>query len=65
LGFLLAAHEDNLDEIHQVAEMHGLSVCRIGRVDGNRMVKLRMGTEERTMFDFTKGSVLTPKNNHY
>jgi len=65
LGFLLAAQEDNLDEIRQVAKVHGLSVCRIGRVDGSKMVKLKMGAEQCTMFDFTKGSVLTPKNNHY
>jgi len=64
LGFLLSTTEEKLDEIRRVAKEHGLSACRIGRVDKSKMVKLSMGSETCTMFDFTKGSVLTPRNNY-
>ena len=64
LGFLLAATEENVDEIKRVAKDHGLSACRIGKVDESKMVKLSLGSDACVMFDFSKGSVLTPKNHH-
>ncbi len=65
LGFLLAAREENLAEIRDVAEKHGLAACKIGVVDSSKIVKLKLDSEDCIMFDFTKGSVLTPKNNYH
>ncbi|TFG33779.1 hypothetical protein EU527_06470 [Candidatus Thorarchaeota archaeon] len=64
LGFLLATTEENIPELKQVAKEHGLSACRIGSVDASKIVKLALGDEQGIMFDFTKGSVLTPRNDH-
>ncbi len=64
LGFLLSAKNENFAEIKRVANAHDLKACKIGIVDESRMVKLKMGSEACTMFDYTKGSVLTPKNNY-
>ena len=64
LGFLLAVQATNLDAIREVAKEHGLSAYRIGSVNDSKTIRLRMGLDESIMFDFEKGSVLTPKNNH-
>jgi len=64
LGFLVATREENLSDLKQVANEHDLSACRIGSVDDTRKVKLSMGGESQSMFDFKKGPVLTPRTGH-
>jgi selenophosphate synthetase-related protein len=62
LGFLVAISKETLPEVKRVASKHGLATAVIGRVDDSKSVKLRLGDEERVLFDFTKGGVLTPRN---
>jgi selenophosphate synthetase-related protein len=64
LGFLVAANKKHLSLLEEIAKKHGLTSCSIGIVDTSREVKLFLGGEERILFDFTKGPVLTPKNDH-
>lgn len=64
LGFLVATTEENLSELKRVSKLHGLSACKIGHVDESKIVKLTLNDEQCILFDFTKGSVLTPRNNH-
>jgi selenophosphate synthetase-related protein len=64
LGFLVANAKEHMTQIERIAENHALTACVIGVVDESRAVKLSMGGEERTIFDFAKGPVLTPKNDH-
>ncbi|TFG27286.1 hypothetical protein EU527_18720 [Candidatus Thorarchaeota archaeon] len=64
LGFLLATTEEHIPKLKEIAKAHGLSACRIGTVDESKLVKLSLGDEERILFDFKKGSVLTPRNDH-
>jgi len=64
LGFLVATKEENLEDLKKVAKEHDLSACRIGIVDGTKVVKLSMKNECKIIFDFTKGPVLTPRTGH-
>lgn len=64
LGFLVAANKKHLSLLEEIAKKHGLISCSIGIVDTSREVKLSLGGEERILFDFTKGPVLTPKNDY-
>lgn len=62
LGFLVAAPKENLELLQEIVAKHGLSSTTIGSVDDSNEVKLRLMGEERVLFDFSKGGVLTPKN---
>ncbi len=62
LGFLVATSEDNLPQVKQIAEAHGLSTVVIGHADDSKSVKLRLGNDECTFIDFSEGGVFTPKN---
>ena len=62
LGFLVATPRVNLERLQDIVSKHGLSSTVIGLVDDSNKVKLKMSDDERVLFDFSKGSVLTPKN---
>ncbi len=62
LGFLVATPRANLERLQDIVSKHGLSSTVIGLVDDSDKVKLKMSDDERVLFDFSKGSVLTPKN---
>jgi len=62
LGFLVATQRENLESLQEIVLKHGLSSTVIGVVDDSKEVRLRLGEEERVLFDFSKGGVLTPKN---
>jgi len=64
LGFLVATSKENYSKLEHIARDHSLSPCIIGVVDNSREIKLALEGEERIVFDFTKGPVLTPKNDH-
>jgi selenophosphate synthetase-related protein len=62
LGFLVAIPKANMSELEKLVLKHGLTSNVIGVVDESKTVTLKLGEEERTLFDFSKGGVLTPKN---
>jgi selenophosphate synthetase-related protein len=62
LGFLVATSEENLPEVKRVSSSHGLTTAVIGHVDDSKSFKLKLGDDERVLFDFTKGGILTPRN---
>lgn len=64
LGFLVSTAREHLYQLERIVKSHALSSCVIGAVDESREVKLSMGAEVRTIFDFAKGPVLTPKNDN-
>ena len=64
LGFLVATSKKNRSKLLRIASDHSLSSCIIGVVDDSREVKLSLDGKERVVFDFSKGPVLTPKNDH-
>jgi len=64
LGFLVATSKENYSKLEHVARDHSLFPCIIGAVDNSKEIKLALDGEERIVFDFTKGPVLTPKNDH-
>jgi selenophosphate synthetase-related protein len=64
LGFLVATPKENYSKLERIVRDHSLSPCIIGVVDDSREIKLALGGDERVIFDFTKGPVLTPKNDH-
>ncbi len=64
LGFLISIPKENLERVEEIASMHGITSVVIGIVDDSKEVRLRLDDEERTLFDFSKGGVLTPKNSN-
>ncbi|MGY5864934.1 MAG: AIR synthase-related protein [Candidatus Thorarchaeota archaeon] len=62
LGFLVATPKENLERLQEIVSKHGLTSTMIGWVDDSNEVRLRLGDDERVLFDFSKGGVLTPKN---
>ena len=63
LGFLVSAPLENLDLLRSIAETHGMFSAVIGQADNTQVFRLKWNDEERVMFDYTKGPVLTPKGN--
>ncbi|MFW9803600.1 MAG: AIR synthase related protein [Candidatus Thorarchaeota archaeon] len=61
LGFLVAASETNLDRIMKIAETHEMNAAKIGFVDDDTSLRLRIASEEGIMFDYSKGPLLIPK----
>ncbi|MHA2005052.1 MAG: AIR synthase related protein [Candidatus Thorarchaeota archaeon] len=61
LGFLVAASNTNLDHIIEIAEAHDMTAARIGLVDDGTSLRLKLASEERIMFDYSKGPLLIPK----
>jgi len=62
LGFLVATSDENLPEVERITKKHGLSISVVGAADSSKSVKLKLGNEERVIFDFSEGGVFTPKN---
>ena len=62
LGFLVALPKEHLSELEKLVSKHGLTSNVIGVVEDSKKVILKLGEDERTLFDFSKGGVLTPKN---
>jgi selenophosphate synthetase-related protein len=63
LGFLVSTPHENLDIVKSISDEHGMFSAVIGKVDDTQVFRLMWSDEERVMFDFTKGPVLTPKGN--
>lgn len=60
LGFLVAVPPDNLERLNHTARAHRMTAVQVGVTDHLRSLRLRMSGEERVMFDFSHGPVLTP-----
>ena len=45
-----------------IVKTHSVTFSVIGVVDDSKEMRIKLGDEERVLFDFSKGSVLTPKN---
>ncbi len=61
LGFLVTVSPKNLPNVSKVAEECGMTMVQVGDVDDTPSLRLRMATEERIMFDYSRGPLLTPK----
>lgn len=62
LGFLVALREKNVRRASQIVRDHGMEIASIGHVDGSHSLRLRSGRENRVLFDFSRGPVLTPRD---
>jgi len=62
LGFLLAVSKENESQIEAIAKSHGMTTVVVGTVDSSKRLRLRMDGNERILFDFTKGPLLTPRD---
>jgi len=63
LGFLVAVRPENLSELLEVITQHEMDAAVIGEVEDTRLLRLVLESESATLFDFSKGSLLTPKGN--
>ena len=62
LGFLVAVPPKNLSKVTEIAGLHMMTAVPIGSVDKSKSLRLRQGSEEIIMFDFSKGPILTPRD---
>ncbi len=61
LGFLVAAQNQKVDRIMQIAEAHDMTAAKIGVVDDGTSLRLRLASKEAIMFDYSEGPLLIPK----
>ncbi|NHJ13733.1 MAG: hypothetical protein EAX95_08650 [Candidatus Thorarchaeota archaeon] len=61
LGFLVSTTRKQMNRVLKIAEAHGVTAVEIGMVNGTKELRLRLGSEERMMFDYSKGPILTPR----
>ncbi|TFG12893.1 hypothetical protein EU537_07965 [Candidatus Thorarchaeota archaeon] len=64
LGFLIAIPVRNVPKVSRIAQDHEMEAIRIGEVDSGASLRLRMGDEEKVIFDFSKGPILTPRSSY-
>lgn len=62
IGFLVAVDPGNLDMVSKIVSDHKMDSVVIGEVDDSDSLRLRLNNEEKAIFDYSKGPVLTPKN---
>ena len=62
LGFLVSTNQSNFDKLLSIVKDHKMSASSIGSVDETPSLRLRMNDEERVIFDFSQGPILTPKD---
>ena len=61
LGFLVSLDPANLPKVMTIAQSHAMSAVKIGSVDANSSLRLQYQGDERVMFDWSTGPILTPK----
>jgi selenophosphate synthetase-related protein len=61
LGFLLSISQNKVSRVTRIAAEHGMTSEIIGDVDDSNALRIRRESEEETLFDFSKGPVLTPR----
>jgi selenophosphate synthetase-related protein len=62
LGFLVSTSPEAEDKVRMIAKEHKVTAATIGFVDDSKSLRLKMKDEERVIFDYSKGPVLTPKD---
>ncbi len=60
LGFLVTLPQRAVERLRAVAETHGVTAATVGFADDSHTLRLRLGDEIATIFDFSAGAVLTP-----
>ncbi|MHA2315041.1 MAG: AIR synthase related protein, partial [Candidatus Hermodarchaeia archaeon] len=59
-GFVVAAPKDLVEQVIKIFENHNLSAAVIGTVDASQKLKIQLGDESETIFDFTQESIVAP-----
>jgi selenophosphate synthetase-related protein len=62
LGFLLTISPNSASRVAGIASEHGMTSEAIGSVDDSRALRLKRGSDEQVLFDFSKAPVLTPRS---
>ena len=62
LGFLLAIAQTDLERVEELAKTHGMSAVRVGEVVDSSSLRFTLEGQERIIFDFSKGPLLTPRS---
>ncbi len=63
LGFLVAVTLENTKALRDIVTKHEMDAVIIGDVEDTQLVQLKLDSETEVLFDFSKGSLLTPKGN--
>ncbi|MHA1902825.1 MAG: AIR synthase related protein [Candidatus Thorarchaeota archaeon] len=61
LGFLVAVSEEKLPQVRKIVTKHGMTMYVVGSVDDYPSLRLTSQSDERVMFDFSKGPILIPR----
>ncbi|TFF91598.1 hypothetical protein EU546_08380 [Candidatus Thorarchaeota archaeon] len=62
LGFLVAVRKKNLESLTDIIEEHDMYSAVIGEVVDTNLLQLVLDSEMATLFDFSSGSLLTPRS---
>jgi selenophosphate synthetase-related protein len=59
-GFIVSTIPANVKAVLSIFEEHGLSASAVGDVDVSQQLKVQLGEDMTTIFDFTKESIVAP-----
>ena len=59
-GFVVAAPKDQAEQVMTIFEDHNLSAAVIGTVNDSQKLRIQLGEESETIFDFTQESIVAP-----
>ncbi|NWF96658.1 MAG: hypothetical protein HXY34_11010 [Candidatus Thorarchaeota archaeon] len=61
LGFLVSVSQGRIEQVTKCVNKHGMRAVCIGSVDDSSSLRVSYQGEERVVFDFERGPVLTPR----
>jgi selenophosphate synthetase-related protein len=59
-GFIVSTIPANAEAVLSIFEKHGLSASKIGNVDSSQKLKVQLGDDKITIFDFNKEVIVAP-----
>jgi selenophosphate synthetase-related protein len=59
-GFVVSTIPENTESVLSIFKEHGLSASRIGTVNTTKKLKIQLGEDVITVFDFAKESIVAP-----
>jgi selenophosphate synthetase-related protein len=59
-GFVVTAIPENTENVLALFRGHGFAASHIGTINDDQKLRLKLGDEEETVFDFTRESIVAP-----
>ncbi len=59
-GFIVTARQDKVNQVIEIFQDHDLEAKEIGTVTDNQKLTIKLGEETRSIFDFTRETIVAP-----